>query len=94
MASFSHHDCDLPGEHATVGKLLQDREDAEVKAIDSLARYKFAMFGYWAGIWVHLNQIIGDKKASPFKHLVMAARSAPDYVEAVLEIEAKRHRRG
>jgi hypothetical protein len=32
------------------------------------------MFGYWAGIWVHLNQIIGDNRPSPFKHLVEAAK--------------------
>ena len=47
---------------------------AERKAIDSLARYKFAMFGYWAGIWVHLNRIEGKKRPNPFKQLVLTAR--------------------
>lgn len=48
--------------------------DAETKAIDSLARYKFTMFGYWAGIWVHLNRISGSKRPNPFRPLVEAAR--------------------
>ncbi len=49
--------------------------EAEEKALDSLARYKFVMFGYWAGIWVHLNKIEGKKRPSPFKDLVHKARS-------------------
>jgi hypothetical protein len=60
---------------STCDRLYKDRDEARDKAIDALARYKFAMFGYWAGIWVHLNQIIGDKQPSPFKHLVRAARN-------------------
>lgn len=48
--------------------------EAETKALDSLARYKFVMFGYWAGVWVHLNQIEGKKRPSPFKDLVHKAR--------------------
>lgn len=55
-------------------KLDQEIQEAAAKAIDSLARYKFAMFGYWAGIWVHLNRIEGKKRPSPFKALVQAAR--------------------
>ena len=50
-------------------------QEAADKAIDSLARYKFAMFGYWAGIWVHLNRIDGGKRPSPFRDLVKAART-------------------
>lgn len=55
-------------------KLLAELDEAERKAIDSLARYKFAMFGYWAGIWVHLNHISGVNRPSPFRRLVDAAR--------------------
>lgn len=55
-------------------KLLAELDEAERKAIDSLARYKFAMFGYWAGIWVHLNRISGVNRPSPFRRLVDAAR--------------------
>lgn len=56
--------------------IILDREiaEAEKKAIDSLARYKFAMFGYWAGIWVHLNRISGKKRPNPFHALVKVAR--------------------
>lgn len=52
--------------------------EAEAKAIDALARYKFQMFGYWAGIWVHLNKIEGRKRPSPFRSLVVAARELKD----------------
>lgn len=53
-------------------------QEAQAKALDSLARYKFAMFGYWAGIWVHLNRIEGRKRPNPFKALVHAARQIQD----------------
>ena len=56
-------------------KLLADLDEAEEKAWDSLARYKFQMFGYWAAIWVHLNRIGGFKRPSPFASLVKAARA-------------------
>jgi hypothetical protein len=49
---------------------------SERKAIDALGRYKFQMFGYWAGVWVHLNRIIGDGHPNPFKHLVEATRNS------------------
>lgn len=58
-------------------KLAQEIHEAEVKAIKALAGYKFSMFGYWAGIWVHLNRIEGKKRPSPFKFLVHAARELP-----------------
>ncbi|GAI70273.1 unnamed protein product [marine sediment metagenome] len=50
------------------------KEEAYKKAIDSLARYKFMMFGYWAAIWVYLNQIDAEKENNPFKGLVEKAR--------------------
>ena len=56
-------------------KLDIEIQEAADKATDSLARYKFAMFGYWAGIWVHLNRIDGGKRPSPFRDLVKAART-------------------
>ena len=55
-------------------KLLEEMDEAEHKALDALARYKFQMFGYWAAIWVHLNRISGLKKPNPFKELVLKAR--------------------
>jgi hypothetical protein len=54
--------------------LIAERQEAATKAIDSLARYKFMMFGYWAAIWVHLNSIAPSRDRSPFAFLVVAAR--------------------
>ncbi len=55
-------------------KLNDEIQEAAEKAIDSLARYKFMQFGYWAAIWVHMNRIEGKRRPSPFKALVHAAR--------------------
>lgn len=55
-------------------KLLSELDEAEVNAWNSLARYKFQMFGYWVGIWVHLNRVSGERRPNPFKELVRAAR--------------------
>lgn len=56
-------------------KLFQELEEAERRAWDSLARYKFMNFGYWAAIWVHLNRISGENRPNPWKSLVTMARS-------------------
>ncbi len=48
--------------------------EAEGKAWEALARYKFHMFGYWAAIWVHLNKISGGKRPNPWKTLVVVAK--------------------
>lgn len=56
-------------------RLKEEKQEAYEKAVDSLARYKFMMFGYWAAIWVHLNQIDNDKEANPFKPLVECCRN-------------------
>ena len=55
--------------------LIRHLEEAETKAWDSLARYKFQMFGYWAAIWVHLNKIGGFKRPNPWRELVKQAKS-------------------
>ena len=61
---------------------IMERKDAKAeaceKAIDSLARYKFMMFGYWAAIWVYLNQTDGRKDGNPFTELVSLARQMRD----------------
>jgi hypothetical protein len=59
----------------TAEKLEQELNVAEQKAWDSLARYKFQMFGYWAAIWVHLNRIGNFKRKNPWSGLVAAART-------------------
>jgi len=56
--------------------------EAEVNAWKSLAGYKFVMFGYWAGVWVHLNRIavsLGHKsRPNPFKEVVRTAKRVVD----------------
>ena len=62
--------------HVVENDVLADElNEAERKAWDSLSRYKFQMFGYWAGVWVHLNRIGGFRRANPWSHLVHCARA-------------------
>ena len=56
-------------------KIAEAKQEAFETAIDSLSRYKFMMFGYWAAIWTHLNQLDDNKEANPFKDLVECARN-------------------
>lgn len=49
-------------------------QEAENKAWEALAKYKFIMFGYWAAIWVHLNQLNQTKRPNPFSSLVKLAK--------------------
>ena len=74
---------------------IQDELDqAEQKAWESLSRYKFLMFGYWCGIWVHLNRIAGSNRPNPWRDLVHMARShtidsqIPAPAQAALDIRA------
>jgi hypothetical protein len=55
-------------------RLKDHLAEAEAKAWDSLGKYKFQMFGYWAAIWVHLNRIGGFKRPNPWRQLVKFAR--------------------
>lgn len=57
-------------------RLLEDLEEAERKAWDALARYKFMQFGYWAAIWVHLNRVGRFRRPNPFRRVVEEARRA------------------
>lgn len=54
--------------------IVDAMKEAEAKAINSLASYKFMMFGYHAAVWVSLNRLSGAKLPNPFKSLVKAAR--------------------
>lgn len=54
--------------------LVKELDEAERKSWNALARYKFTMFGYWAGVWVHLNRIGGFDRPNPWRKLVMDAR--------------------
>lgn len=55
-------------------KINEEINIAERKAIDSLARYKFMQFGYWAAVWVHLSRLDGQRRVNPFARLVVQAR--------------------
>lgn len=71
--------------------LLAERDEARSKALESLARYKFQMFGYWAAIWVHANRMVakagGKAQGNPFGFLVGQAREELR-VEAVVKARA------
>ena len=65
----------IPIKTGDVGvRIKEAKQEALENAIDSLARYKFMMFGYWAAIWVHLNQLDDVKEHNPFRELVEKAR--------------------
>ena len=62
---------------------LEDRledalHEAEHRAWDNLARYKFNNFGYWSSNWVRLNRIGGFKRPNPFRAVVQLARARID----------------
>ncbi len=59
-------------------KAVIELAEAEAKAWDALSRYKFQMFGYWAGVWVHLNRILGDKQPNPWREVVHLAKASLD----------------
>ncbi len=72
-ATVGPHAGPIPGGGLSINA---ECDEAERKAIDALARYKFWMFGYWAAIWVHLNRLRAVPQPNPFKPLVQAARAA------------------
>ena len=57
-------------------RIINARRQALAKALDSLGRYKFEMFGYWASSWVKYNALLStvDKQGNPFKDFVKLAR--------------------
>lgn len=61
---------------ALASDLEHELQVAEAKAWESLARYKFQMFGYWAAIWVHLNRVGKFRRPNPWRELVDAARAS------------------
>ncbi len=64
----------LAHRYCWMGTFEHELDEAERKAFQALARYKFQMFGYHAAIWVHLNRISGAGRENPFRALVHAAR--------------------
>ncbi len=55
-------------------QLRSDLAKAELKAWESLARYKFWMFGYHAADVVRINRRLRLKRPNPFRVIVMVAR--------------------
>ena len=67
----------MKGDLHVLTNVLAARSEAKEKAIDSLSRYKFEMFGYWASAWVKYNQLLPaeQRESNPFRELVLHARS-------------------
>jgi hypothetical protein len=66
-----------PAEKDLLRAVHEARNEAYFKAIDSLGRYKFEMFGYWASAWVKYNQLLkgtGHGQPNPFRQFVHLAR--------------------
>jgi hypothetical protein len=61
------------GPDRIAAELAAELDVAEAKAWDSLSRYKFMMFGYWAAMWVHLNRIGRFRRPNPWVELVKLA---------------------
>lgn len=59
------------------------------KAIDSLSRYKFLMFGYHSANWVNLNKLLTKKKPNPFGPLVKMARTGLESATGNIAIAGK-----
>ena len=59
-------------------RLKTELNEAERKAWDNLARYKFANFGYWSSVWVRLNRLGQFKRPNPFQSVVKVAGRVRD----------------
>ena len=59
----------------TSQRITDEIAEAEHQAWTALTRYKFLLFGYWAGMWIHLNRIDGNRRANPWRQLVQQARA-------------------
>jgi hypothetical protein len=63
--------------------------EAYEKALDSLGRYKFLMFGYWAAQWVKLNSLLPNPRPNPFCSLVKYAKEKSREIEDTPMIDLK-----
>lgn len=72
--------------------LREAKQEAYQKAIKALSGYNFHMYGYWCGIWVHLNKLDTVQEPNPFKDFVILARRHQAKVlqsEMRLNVDAK-----
>ncbi|HEY3273071.1 MAG TPA: hypothetical protein VGJ92_04875 [Methanocella sp.] len=56
-------------------KIVEAMGDAEKKAWEALAGYKFWMFGYHCGRWVNYNKLLMNPRPNPFTDTVRVARA-------------------
>ena len=56
-------------------KIVEEMRDAEQKAWEALAGYKFIMFGYHASRWVNYRQLLGENVPNPFRELIRVAQN-------------------
>lgn len=73
---------------ATKESMERALNEAEEKAHRNLARYKFMNFGYWAAIWVHLNQVGNFHRPNPFSPYVELARNKTKGVNNAHKMES------
>ena len=55
-------------------RIIEAMKDAESKAWEALAGYKFIMFGYHASRWVNYRQLLNEPMPNPFHPLVDIAQ--------------------
>ncbi len=72
---------------ATRQRLERDMDEAEKKAHNNLAKYKFYNFGYWAAIWVYLNRAGNFKRPNPFVDYVQLAKKKGGAHDTKRELE-------
>lgn len=63
------------GNLALAASIERQLAEAEMRAWDSLARYKFMMFGYYAARCVVLKRLLGRGREPFFVELVQRARA-------------------
>lgn len=79
--SLDYHESDPPAvmsiSNETYHNVIGARAEAYEKAIDSLGRYKFEMFGYHASAWVKYNKLLPRlcRNPNPFKAFVDLAKT-------------------
>ena len=62
-------------------RIREEMQDAERKAWEALAGYKFWMFGYHAARWVNYKGLLRSNDPSPFREAVTLARQKIDEME-------------
>lgn len=64
----------VPGMATMEERILEAMRDAEERAWEALAGYKFIMFGYHASRWVNYRKLLGKAMPNPFREVVGLAQ--------------------